>query len=254
MKPHLGLLTIACLMVVSSLSRADTKADSPKGDTRAAALMDEAAKTRYVWSNGVTSVSGKFTWEKDGHSGTGSFNSVLHKRGGTTYTAEGTEQVPADVKEHIGSLIGHRTPPTAAAPKHNTPAYIIVVEDDDRGPLIQTVGDQMNSTQRIKDGKMVQVNRMMGGKRFTIDVTEFEKSPDGSHFYPSAFTVTWWDAGSGKKVEKQIYTTQGFYVVDDQMFPKAEKVVSEKDGKTSTLELRYSDIKFETARQKAAGN
>jgi hypothetical protein len=48
----------------------------------------------------------------------------------------------------------------------------------EHGPLIMTVGDPMQSTQRVKDGRMVQVNRAMGGKRFTINVTEFEKSPD----------------------------------------------------------------------------
>jgi hypothetical protein len=109
----------------------------------------------------------------------------------------------------------------------------------------------MQSTQRVKDGKLVQVNRMMAGKRFTIDVTEFEKSPDGQRVYPAAFTVTWWDASTGKKIEKQHYTTHGFHLADGQMFPKSEKVVSEKDGKRSTLEITYSDIKFETAQSRA---
>jgi hypothetical protein len=129
----------------------------------------------------------------------------------------------------------------------------IVVEDEDRGPLILTVGDPMQSTQRVKDGKLVQVNRMMGSKRFTIDVTEFEKAPDGQRVYPAAFTVTWWDAATGKKLEKQTYTTQGFYWSDGQMFPKAEKVVSEKDGKTSTLTIQYAEIKFEASRPRTAG-
>jgi hypothetical protein len=35
------------------------------------------------------------------------------------------------------------------------------------------------------------------------------------------------------------------------MFPKAEKVVSEKEGKSTTLTIQYSDIKFETGRQRA---
>jgi Protein of unknown function (DUF3386) len=96
----------------------------------------------------------------------------------------------------------------------------------------------------VKDGKMVQVNRMMGGQRFTIDVTEFEKSPDGRYF-SSAFTVTYWDAATGKRVEKQTYSTQGFDVITGQMFPRAEKVSTEKDGKTSALELKYSGVKFE---------
>jgi hypothetical protein len=63
--------------------------------------------------------------------------------------------------------------------------------------------------------------------------------------------VTWWDPATGKRTEKQIYTTQGLQLVDGQMFPKAEKVTSEKDGKTTTLEIQYSNIKFEMATQNA---
>jgi hypothetical protein len=176
---------------------------------------------------------------------------MLRQRGGFTVTTESGAEVPAEVKDHIGSLIGHRTPPAQAA-KRSTPAAVIVIEDDEHGPLIMTLGDPMQSTQRVKDGRMVQVNRVMGGKRFTIDVMEFEKSPD-SHWYPSAFTVNWWDAATGKKLERENYTTQGFHLIDGQMFPKAEKVVSEKEGNTSTLVIQYSDIKFETTHSATGG-
>jgi hypothetical protein len=248
MKLCLSITSIVCL--IGTGLRAEDRPGAPKGDPRAAALMEEAAKTRYVWSPEVTAVSGKFTWHNDGKSGAGTFRSILRQKGGLTFTAEGASEVPADVKEHIGSLINHRTPSAPGAAKRPTPPSVIVVEDEDRGPLIMTVGDPMQSTQRVKDGKMVQVNRVMGGKRFTIDVTEFEKSPDG-HYYPSAFTVTWWDAPTGKKTEKQLYSTEGLSVIDGQMFPKAEKVVSDKEGKSTTLTIQYADIKFETGRQRA---
>ena len=47
-------------------------------------------------------------------------------------------------------------------------------------------------------------------------------------------------------------TSRGFQVIDGQMFPKEEQVASEKDGKTSTLKIRYPNVKFETGRQRAA--
>jgi hypothetical protein len=244
------VLTAAIILLIGTCSlTAEEKPATPKGDPRAAALMEEAAKTRYVWSPELTAVSGKFTWEKNGQSGSGTFRSMLRQRGGFTVSTESGAEIPTEVKDHIGSMISHRTPPAPTAAKRPIPASVIVLEDEDRGPLIMTVGDPMQSTQRVKDGRMVQVNRVMGSKRFTIDVTEFEKSPDG-RCYPSAFTVTWWDAATGKKLEKETYTTQGLNSIDGQMFPKAEKVVSEKEGKTSTLVIRYSEIKFETAQGK----
>ena len=251
MKRLMWTLGVICLAGSSALA-ADKPPTTGQGDIRAAALMEEAANTRYTWSPDVTVVSGKFTWEMGSKSGAGTFKSVLHQRGGLTIESADKTDIPEDVKDHITSMINHRVSPSSAAAKRPTPASVIVIEDEDRGPLIMTVGDPMQSTQRVKDGRLVQVNRLMGGKRFTIDVTEFERSPD-SHWYPAAFKVTWWDAATGKKLETQVYTTQGFSVIDGQMFPKAEKVVSEKHGKTSNLQLNYSEVKFVLSHQRAVG-
>jgi hypothetical protein len=241
---------VGVALAAAGVVRAQDKAATAKADPRAAALMEEASKSRYTWSQDATAVSGKFTWEMDGKAGGGTFRSVFHQRGGLKMSAEGSSETPEEVREHIGSMINHRVAPPATAAKKPAPAVVIVVEDEERGPLILTVGDAMQSTQRVRDGKLVQVNRVMGGKRFTIDVTDFEKLSDG-RACPAAFTVTWWDAASGKKTEKQTYTTQGFQTVDGQLFPKSERVVSEKDGKTSTLEIHYSDVKFDTSPQRA---
>ncbi|NQX75076.1 MAG: Lrp/AsnC family transcriptional regulator, partial [Epibacterium sp.] len=78
-------------------------------------------------------------------------------------TGEDGSPVPEQVTEHIGSMLSHRVAPAADSSKRPRPEAAIVVEDDDRGPLIMTLGDRMNSTQRGKDGKLVQVNRTMGG-------------------------------------------------------------------------------------------
>jgi Protein of unknown function (DUF3386) len=163
-------------LVATSVASAD-RPSTPKGDPRAAALMEAASKTRYTWSPAVSVVSGKLEWETDGKSGTATFRDALHKRGGFSITPESGGEVPKDVQDHVASMIGHRIPPNPTAAKGPAPASVIVVEDEERGPLIMTVGDPMQSTQRVKDGRLVQVNRVMGGKRFMIDVTEFESHP-----------------------------------------------------------------------------
>lgn len=244
------MLAIGLGCLVGSCWAAEPKQGAAKGDPRAEALMQEAARTRYTWSPDAVAVSGKIAWEKDGKAGAGTFRSVLRQRGGLTITPEGDTPVPAEVNEHVASMINHRVPPAPGTAERPQPPSVIVIEDDERGPLILTVGDPMQSTQRVKDGKLVQVNRVMGSRRFTIDVSEFAKTPDSLRVYPAAFTVTWWDAATGKKTEKQTFTTQGFEVVGGQMFPRAEKVVSDKDGKTSSLAIKYSDVKFEMTSSK----
>jgi Protein of unknown function (DUF3386) len=242
-----GRLWIAGLVVLiaGSGNAGGQQPAAQSGDARAAALMEAAGRTRYTWSPAITAVSGKFSWNQEGKSGAGSFRSVLHQREGMTFTPEGGAAVPDAVKEHIESMIMHRVPPPSGAGSGRQPAYVIVVEDDDRGPLIMTVGDPMHSTQRVKEGRLVQVNRAMEGKRFTIDVTRFEKSPDGRG-YPADFTVTWWDQATGRRLERQSYTTEGLDLIEGQLFPKAERVVTRGEGKSATLRVGYSDVRFET--------
>jgi hypothetical protein len=217
-------------------------------DPRARALMKEAYKMRYTWGPEVTAVEGKFTWStNEGQTGSGTFRDELHKRHGLSIAAEGSVAVPDEVRQHIGSLIMHRTPSEDAGGG----PWVILLEDDERGPLILTTGDIMLSSQRVKDGKIVQVNRRVGMRRFTIDVNRFEKSSDG-RYCPADITVVVWDGTTGKRLQKQVTSTQGFYVQDGQMFPKAEKIVDDKAGKTSELEIRYSEVKFETGEPRAA--
>jgi hypothetical protein len=239
--------TVGTLLLGVAYAGAEENAKK-KGDARAADLMDQAAKSRYVWIGDVTGVSGEFTWSRDGKTGSATFHDVFHQHDALRITGQGGSAVPEEIHDHVASMINHRVPPGPAAAKRPRPEAVVLVEDDERGPLIMTVGDAMQSTQRIKDGKLVQVNRRMGGQRFTIDVTEFENVPDG-RVYPKSFTVTWWDAATGKRTEQQMYTTEGLETVDGQMFPKAEKVVSEKDGHTSTMEISYTNVKFEANRR-----
>lgn len=235
---------VASLMfLIGTALRADEAKPTAQGDARAAHLLAEAAKSRYTWSPDIATVEGSFTWDLDGQRGGGSFHASLQRPASYKINGDNGAKVPDDVKDHIESMIAHRRATTAAAANRAPAPAIIVVEDDQHGPLILTIGDRMQSTERVKDGRLVQVNRKMAGQRFTIDVTRFADAGEG-RVYPADFTVTWWNAATGKRMQKQSYTTQGLYRVDGQMFPKAEKVVSDKGGKTSTLEIHYHNVSF----------
>ena len=68
MTRHIWLVGVLWL-AATGLQADDSKPAPNKGDPRAAALLQEAAKTRYTWSPEVTAVSGKIAWEKDGQAG-----------------------------------------------------------------------------------------------------------------------------------------------------------------------------------------
>jgi len=238
-------LLSAVVLSAAALSARAAEPTESKGDPRALALMQESHKARYSWSPSVSGVSGKFAFTIDGKAGTGTFDAVLRKRGGITVTVS-DESVKERLEHHIRSLIQHRTP-AAAGSTREAIDYVIVVEDEDRGPLIMPLGDALHSTYRVKNGQLVQVNRAMHGVRFSINVQGFEKMADGRQ-WTTGYTVTSWKHDTGARVSHSTTTTDGFHNVGGEMFPKAEKVVLEKGGAAaSTVELKYSDIKFVSA-------
>lgn len=236
--------TVAMLWLVfaagwaHAADKSTEKAEPPAGDARAAALMAAAAKSRYGWPADVIGLTGKFTWKIDGRTGEGAFAADFGPRPKTAVTV-GDAAVKDEITHHIRSLIMHRAP-TRGRP---APGYAVLVEDEDRGPLIVELNNEMNSAYRVKDGRMVQVNRTVHGLRFTIDVKRFEKMSDG-RWHTTEYVVTSWEPDTGKRVSRREFTTLGFQNGDGPAFPKAERVVTHKDGKSSTLELEYSDVKF----------
>lgn len=235
-------ISLALVLACSTYGTA-AEPDGDKGDPRAAALLEEASKNRYTWSPDVVAVEGKFTRKEGDKTIEGTFRRAFRAAHGQLVITATDEDVKKAMRTHLSSLLNHRAPPAPGTPQRKPTPSVVVVEDEARGPLIMSLGDDLHSTHRVKDGKLVQVNRMMGGRRFTIDTTGYTKSPDG-RFFPTNFTVTWWDAATGKRVEWQEYVTPGFHVLDGQLFPKAETIVTEKDGKKTTVEIQYSDIKF----------
>src|SRR6202035_2930699 len=126
MKLHVGIAGVLWL-AATSWGIAETK-PAPRGDPRAAALMEAASKTRYTWSQDNTAVSGKIEWDKDGKSGAATFRDVFHQRGGLTFSPESGGEVPEEVREHVGSMISHRAPANPKSAKRPTPPSVIVVE------------------------------------------------------------------------------------------------------------------------------
>lgn len=242
----------AVLLMVPLRTWADDAAKpadtAPQGDPRAAALMAEAMKNRYMFGPEVTAVSGRYTYSKDGRTCEGTFRRVLRQKGGLSVTAS-DPSLREEAADHIASLIMHRTPAAPGARPQPPAPMAIVVEDEAAGPLLLVVGDPLHSSYRVKDGHLMQVNRHMGDRRFSINVTGFDKAPDG-RFFTTAYSITWWDAATGKRLQRNTTTTAGLHVADGQVFPKAEKVVEEKDGATVVREIRYSDVKFEFADRK----
>ncbi|MBX6311706.1 MAG: DUF3386 family protein [Isosphaeraceae bacterium] len=105
------------------------------------------------------------------------------------------------------------------------------------GRLIRLEGDRMGSSYRIAGDQIREVNRTMGGEKFSIKVLLSRKNAEGKYL-PEVFTVTYWDAATGdlKKVEtfSVSYIRLGRY---DLPATRTQVVSEDKDAPVRRLEL-----------------
>ena len=64
------------------------------------------------------------------------------------------------------------------------------------------LNDELHSIFRIKDNKIVQIERTTDDQRFTISVLEYSKNAEGKYL-PVSYTVNYWDLKSGDLVKSE---------------------------------------------------
>jgi Protein of unknown function (DUF3386) len=108
----------------------------------------------------------------------------------------------------------------------------------------------MKSLYRIHDGQIMQVNRVMGGSAFTIDILQ-NTLVDGGRYLPHAYTVSYRDEKTGalQRVQsfEEEYTRIGAF-----WLPSVRRVVTAADGDTTTSVLQLSDHQLASDTARAA--
>jgi hypothetical protein len=234
------LLSLVTTMPVSG----QDKQGSAQPQSRPTALVEAAMKNRYTWSPYVAGVSGRIAWESDREQPPGAATFRCKIGEPPSFILENAI-IPTEIHEHILSLMADLTPSPSSAAIGSSRGYAIMDDDPLRGTLIVALHDP-TQTYRVKNGRLVETSDITERGRGRIGhirkVVEFDEAPDG-RWYPSA-----WAMKSGVLLnDRTALGTAGFYVVQGQMFPKQERMVSQ--GRWGELRARiiikYSDIKFE---------
>jgi hypothetical protein len=147
------------------------------------------------------------------------------------------ESVQAWLRHELGSMAGHRWPTTYETSDGRYALTLDGESSDPRGQLVQFHDDPFASSYRIRDGRIVQVNRQMGSTRFSINILEHVQTAD-SRLLPTYFTVSFWDVASGRLTRADACTDR-YDVVDGVLLPESRRVLtSDDDGVTvRTLSL-----------------
>ena len=229
MKRFLWTAGIVCLLG-TTLEAADTNPAPAKGDPRAASLLQEASGTRYSWSPDIAAVSGKIAWGA-GRQGRCRNISVRREPQRPDHYHRGRHAGP---RRGQGARRLDDQPPRAAVSRGR---QLPVAGGRHRrggrgrGPLVLTVGDPMHSTQRVKDSRLVQVNRLMGGKLLHHRRHRIEKAPDGHRVFPAAFTVTWWTPPPARRWKRNTTPLRASTWSTVRCFPKRNGWSQERTAK-----------------------
>ena len=96
--------------------------------------------------------------------------------------------------EQLGSLVDHRLP---SVPDDESPILADNDVDHPLGRLIRLGDAKYDSSYRIRDDVVTEVNRRAGPEKFTISVFETDRNKEGKYL-PRTFSATFWDAKTGE--------------------------------------------------------
>jgi uncharacterized GH25 family protein len=193
-KTYDGALHYATLTMELAMNPTTTvRSEQPAAQTEltAPALLERARLARCTWRN-VPGFRARLAVEVPGFRGAGQL----------TVSADGDvalEGFPAGfdakpVQGYLESLVQHRLADTSA---DENVEYVAESQPHPLGRLIRFIGDEkMQSSYRVRDDMVTQVNRVMGDNRFSIDVLDIQRDAAGKYL-PRVFTVSYWDKTSG---------------------------------------------------------
>ncbi len=143
------------------------------------------------------------------------------------------------VRHEIGSMAGHRWPTPYAESDGRWTLTINNEAGHPLGQLIEVHDDPFDSSYRLRDGRIAQINRQMGPTRFSINIHEHTRTVDGRTL-PRSFTVVFWDTEQGRLTRTDVY--QDRYVdIDGVYLPSQRRILRAEDSGISVHELALTN-------------
>jgi hypothetical protein len=202
-------------------------------DLAAHEVMRAAHDAGYRFPAGFAGFAATITYRDDDGTATGQV--AVRAPRDLTLDIAAEEPAQAWLKQEIASIAGHRWPtPYDAADGR----WSLTLGDDADNPLGQTIlvhGDPFHSSYRVRDGRISQVHRQMGGTRFSITILAHTATLDG-RFLPSSFTVAYWDVEQGRLTRSDAYSDR-YVEAAGVLLPAGRRVVTFSDAGQAVREL-----------------
>lgn len=227
----IGLAAFLCLPVhgLGGNNRNEASAETLLGRARAhrETLSSDFPGFRSrltVWRNGET------------HQGRMKFRPPI-----TLEVEFGEAGVRKAVKRTVRSLLAHRLAPTGS---RNREDQVISYATEDNHPLGRRIflGDKYGSTYRIRENRILEVDRNLEDSRLLITVMETETTAEGTYL-PTHFFVVTFDKESGGVKQSSAYS-DAYQVVGGEYLPLSRQIVTTAEGRTETLRVEWGEIEL----------
>ncbi len=204
-------------------------------EVSATELLRQARSNREVLSDSFPGFRSKLTVQFDGREFHGTC--LFRLRGTVQVTLQHTDDLP-DVTAAVRSMLMHRVPASPTEPRRAR------YGKPDSSPLGRKVllNDEYESAYRIRDGRIVQVDRRLAGPRFVITVLESETTATGRYLPRHVFAARL-DRDTGAVREAWAYTSR-FQRIDGEYLPLSRQVVRIDGGQPTTYRIEWSGIEL----------
>jgi uncharacterized protein DUF3386 len=222
--------------------------ETQKADPAAWSLLKSARETSQTLPANFAGVTVDVVMNDNGRISKGSINyeagkSVEMKIDGLDEEAKGW------LKDQTMSIIAHRRGGDFSKGDGRHP---ITFAEDDSSPAGRriAINDQVKSHYRVRDNKVVEVDRTMGAEHFIITLLETAKTPEGRNL-PRHFTVTYFDAGNGAVKRTETFTDE-YKLIDGVWFPASRRMCRAENGKVVTRVIEFHNPRIRFNNERAA--
>ncbi len=137
---------------------------------------------------------------------------------------------------YLESLVQHRLADTAA---DENVEYVAESQPHPLGRMIRFIGDEkMQSSYRVRDNMVTEVNRVMGDLRFSIDVLDVQRDAAGKYL-PRVFTVNFWNKTSGALQRTETHVNH-WLAVGDYELPRSVSLVRANAEGNKVMQLEFT--------------
>ena len=238
-----GFTLAAFAQTASDKAAFAAKPDIVKADPAAYNLLKEARSSSRNFPESFGGYSANVTFNDNG----------TVYRGTVDYTPKDelkfemkglAEDLSKKLEGDLNSLISHRR---GGDFTKGDGRYPITYGEDDKSPIgrLLLLNDEMNSSYRIRDNQVVQVNRTFSGETILINILETTPTENGQ-FLPRQFAVTYVDPKTGAIKRTQAFTDK-YELVGGAWLPKSRRVITTENGVTKVTVTEFENFKVKSA-------